>query len=283
MSVPAPSTADFDTRGLACIRCGYSLLGHDESAHCPECGLPTYWTFRAPENLAQFPPGWVTAMAWGARFIAIAYGAVFAVFVAAALQSLPDGYFESAIISTIAAASVFQAIGMWLLALHSRHAREPRRAINRWILRIASLAGVAGAGSAAALLALGYNYDLYYTMIAASAAAAFAPPAAFVRLRTVARLISQPSLAEHAAIVAWGCALTPLAWVAMMSILRTTGRRLDLSQNLPLILIGTLCLGVLLFLLWGAAIMSVCLIDFSRAARIARAEWRSGDQAAAAD
>jgi hypothetical protein len=255
-------------------------MGHDDAGRCPECGLPTYWTFRAPQNLAQFPPGWVSAMAWGTQLIAVAYGAVFAVFVAASLQWLPDGTIEATIVATVTSASVFQAIGMWLLARHSRHPSEPRRPINRWTLRIASLAGVVAAG-AMAWTKVTFDFSVYYVMLAALIATFFAPPAAFVRLRTVARLISKPSLAEHAAVVAWGFALTPLAWVALMIIPSMTGRRrLDMSETLPLLLLGVLCLGVLLFLLWGAAIMTVCVIDFGRAARIARAEWRSAEQAA---
>jgi hypothetical protein len=272
------TTADHPLdRGVPCIRCRYDLRGQDDAGRCPECGLPAYWTLRAPQNLAQFPPGWVTAMAWGARLIALAYAAVFVVFVAASLQWIPDGYIETTIVSSVMSASVLQAIGMWLLACHSRHASEPRRPINRWILRIASLAGVAAAG-AMARLQLGWDYSVYYVMLAALVATWFAPPAAFVRLRSVARLFAKPSLAEHAAIVAWGFALTPIAWVAMM-IPGMMGRRLDMSEALPLILMAVLCAGVLLFLLWGAAIMTVCLIDFGRAARIARAEWRSAGQA----
>ena len=276
---PAPDAAAALQRDVPCIRCGYSLMGHDDAGRCPECGLPAYWTFRAPQNLAQFPPGWVSAMAWGARLIAIAYGAVFVVFIAVSLQLISDGHVETTIVSTVGSAAVFQAIGMWLLARHSHHPSEPRRAINRWTLRIASLAGVVAAG-AMAWTKVTFDFSVYYVMLAALIVTLFAPPAAFVRLRTVARLISNPSLAEHAAIVAWGFALTPLAWVAMMIIPGITGRRLDMSQNLPLILMGVLCLGVLLFLLWGAAIMTVCLIDFGRAARIASAEWRSADRPA---
>jgi hypothetical protein len=34
------------------------------------------------------------------------------------------------------------------------------------------------------------------------------------------------------------------------------------------------CTSLILFLIWGAVIMSVCVIDFGRATQIARAAWK---------
>jgi len=39
--------------GAICPRCGYSLIGHDEEALCPECGAPF-----AREELARLWRGW---------------------------------------------------------------------------------------------------------------------------------------------------------------------------------------------------------------------------------
>jgi hypothetical protein len=55
---PRPSRTKRDAR---CIRCGYDLRGHDVGGRCPECGLKTHWSLKAPILLSQYPALWVAA------------------------------------------------------------------------------------------------------------------------------------------------------------------------------------------------------------------------------
>ena len=265
-------------RAKPCIRCGYDLRGHDdEKARCPECGYPVFWSLRAPEKLSEFPAGWVSSMAWGVRLLALAYGSVFAILVIGALQWLPQRAEEEVVLAVLVPATFAQAAGMWLLARHSGHAHERKRSLNRWTLRLGSIAGIiVGLGAVAV------EQDLLrglatLILFPAAVAAVFAPPAAFLRLRHVARLISNTALAEHSAIVAAGFLLTP-AMIGIVALLGMSNiRPPDIAMFLTM---ATICVMVLLFLLWGAFIMLCCVIDFARAAKVARAEWRTRGEGA---
>ena len=239
--------------------------------------LPGLLVAARTEKLSEFPATWVESMAWGVRLLALAYGSVFAILVIGALQLLPNRGEEAVILAVIVPATIAQAAGMWLLARHSGHAHERRRSMNRWTLRFASLAGVVAALAAVGLQLDPANEIALVILFVAAIIGLLAPPAAFLRLRHVARLISNTALAEHSAMVATGFVLTPTAVGAIALLGMYNFRPPDMAMFL---IMAAICVMALLFLLWGAFIMLCCVVDFGRAAQVARAEWKTRGDAA---
>ena len=275
MSDPvALNTADLDTRDRPCVRCGYSLMGHDEHARCPECGLATYWSLRAPEKLSQYPAAWIARMSWATRLLLLTYAGA-----AAALLAGFAGYLSATDIIVFylyTAAAALQLCGMWALSTSSGHWSEPRAAVNRLILRLAPI-GPLLAGVFAIVLNYRHSNLLLRLTIVCVLLGIPAPAAVFVRLRAIARLVADAGLAEHSAIVGVGfsCTLVALPLFELYMYLYRT-RQNEMAGMLFFVALAC-ATALMLFLLWGAAIMTVCLINFGRAARIARAEWKSSD------
>jgi DNA-directed RNA polymerase subunit RPC12/RpoP len=263
-------------RAVACIRCGYDLRGHDaredSDVRCPECGLKAFWSLRAPQQLAQYPAGWVAAMSWGTRLLAIAYGAGFAVMIAGFLDFLPND--ETLGVGTFIALSVVQAVGAWMLARRSGQFAEPAAPFNRWLLRLAPLVLVLGGFG---ILYIQKTYWPYaeWIVLGALFAGLIAPVALFLRLRAVARMIADAGLAEHSGIVAWGFFFTMVAIGAYSlweHLVHPNG-----MNALQLVITAAVIIAFLLFVLWGAFIMVCCVVDFGRAARVA---WKAADGSA---
>src|SRR2546423_5375375 len=232
-------------RELHCVRYGYNLRGLDEKGRCTECGLELYWSLRAPSKLSQYPATWVATMAWAVRLMLLAYGGVFLLLVGNSLQILPKS--ETLFLDVIAAAAVLQLIGMWMLSRSSRHFAEAVAPINRWTLRIAPSAIVI-----ALALAIWANKQndatLFWFSTAFGVVGAAAPTSIFIRLRTVARMIADPHLAEHSAIVGWGffVSIVFMFLIAFVPMSRFVGP----TSPIGLGLILTSGVSVLLFLLW---------------------------------
>jgi hypothetical protein len=255
---------------LPCIRCGYNLRGQEQSGRCPECGLKAYWSFRAPQKLSEYPATWVTAMARAVRLLAITYGGLFAFLLLACLDYLP----RIRVLPSIGflMASMLQLIGMWMLSSRSGHWSERAAPINRWLVRITP-AGLVVASAASIWLMLDYHPEFEWVFFAGMLIGGLAPTAAFIRLRAVARLIADRGLAEHSAIVGYGFLFTAAAMTAFAVILahsKSVGRDI-----MGLIVTGMLATALLLFLLWGAFILVCCVVDFGRAAKVAREEWKA--------
>src|SRR5829696_7119424 len=138
MSAAAPPTpADLDQRDRPCVRCGYSLMGHDERGRCPECGLPAYWSLRAPDNLSQYPPAWVARMSWATRMLFVTY--------LGSAAALLAGFFglltatDIVVFYIYCAAAALQLLGMWALSTSTGHWSEPPAKLNRLVLRLAPI------------------------------------------------------------------------------------------------------------------------------------------------
>jgi hypothetical protein len=256
-----------------CLKCGYDLRGTADDARCPECGLPAYWSLRAPRQLSQYPPAWVAMMSRAVRLLMLVYGGAFLMFLLAAEGILFDD--EETFLFVFAAAAPLQAVGMWMLSRSSGHWSERRALLNRWALRLAPLGLVLAAGCGVAI-ELRFSFSSFYPLLLGGLlVGTFAPTAIFVRLRTVARMISNPHLAEHSAIVGWGFLVTlALAggWIAYDYF--NPGPH---TGNLMFVIVGMVAVFGMLFLLWGAFIFCACAVDFGRAAKLARAEWSAGD------
>jgi hypothetical protein len=265
----APVTEPLATK-LHCVRCRYDLRGLDENSRCPECGLGIYWTLRAPEKLSQYPADWVSTMAWSVRLLMIAYASVFLLLIGESLEILPKS--EILLLGVFCSATLLQLIGMWMLSLSSKHYTEAAAPINRWTLRIASTA-MTIALALAVWATMQQDTTLVWLSDAFALVGAAAPTSIFIRLRTVARMIADPHLAEHSAIVGWGF-LASIIFTLCVIILEQF-IRFPVNNMLGVVLTMTAAVALLLFLLWGAFIFFACVVDFGRAARIAQAQWNT--------
>jgi hypothetical protein len=266
-SLPAPSA-------IACVRCGYDLRGHDEKGRCPECGLSTYWSLNAPANLSQYPAWWVKTMARAVQMLAAAYGVVFLVFLTAAADWLPhDRSAEAFAFGILLIAAVLQMFGAWLLAKSSGHFSELKSYIARWTLRISPIGPVISCAAAVCMLEI-YHHRNLETLAAVGWLGVLTPIAAFARMTRVARLISEPVLAEHSKIVSWGF----FASIAALPLAGGAGHLVG-GDTVTLILLVIVFASLLLFLLWGAFLMTCCIIDFGRAAKIAQGQWQARESA----
>src|SRR5690242_1997171 len=111
---PAPGQAKRDAR---CIRCGYDLRGHDVGGRCPECGLKTHWSLKAPILLSQYPALWVAAVARGVKLLSAAYVVLFVMMILSVGGALA-GY-DWLLFGVIFLAGVMQVAGAWMLASSS--------------------------------------------------------------------------------------------------------------------------------------------------------------------
>jgi hypothetical protein len=127
---------------------------------------------------------------------------------------------------------------------------------------------------------LDYNAAVAGISALALAISLIAPIAAFVRLRTVARMISDADLMEHASVVGGGFLTSLVAGIALYLFVGFTGG--DARNAWTTLALFAVIIALLLFLLWGAFLMFCCIIDFSQAARIAVADWRNDEASATA-
>lgn len=255
---------------IHCVRCGYDLRGTDSNSRCPECGLKAYWSLRAPEQLSQYPAGWVASMAWGVRLLAITYGGAFALWMLLVAGVSPPHQLVLGIFFGVLF-PLLQLVGTWLLARSSKHWSEPSGRLNRFLLRGWPL--IAVVGIAISLTPSWVLPPVPWSMIVGIYVSLFVAPAAiFFRLRAVARIISNTRLAEHSVIVGWGFALTCLAFCGFMA-LQEYHR--DFGKLWAMLLALVISTALLLFVIWGTAILIACMIDFGRAAKVARAQWRA--------
>jgi hypothetical protein len=262
----APGEAKRDAN---CIRCGYDLRGHDVGGRCPECGLKTHWSLKAPILLSQYPALWVAAMARGVKLLAAAYLVLFIMLILTVGGAMQNHSWL--LFGTLFVAGLMQIAGAWMLATSSRHWSEPRSTVTRALLRFAAPLLPLGA-----ICALWITFD-YRAAVAgvaglAMALSLIAPIAAFVRIRTVARMISDADLMEHSTVVGAGFLASVLAGAGLYVFVGFNG---DATGAWTTFALFGVIIAMLLFLLWGAFLMFCCIIDFSQAARIALADWRN--------
>jgi hypothetical protein len=269
-------TGDAAPADARCIRCGYDLRGHDVGGRCPECGLKAHWSLRAPVLLSQYPAGWVAAMARGVKLLSLAYLILFVMLILAVGGALEGR--DWLLYGAMLLAGAMQVAGAWMLAGSSNHWREPRSPVTRVLLCVVPVALPIGAAGAL-WLTFDYHVALATATAAAMALSLIAPIAAFVRIRTVARMIADADLMEHATAVGGGFLASVVAGAALYVFI---GFRGDGSGPWVMLALFAVIIFLLLFLLWGAFLMFCCIIDFSQAARIATADWHNDEPPPAA-
>jgi hypothetical protein len=273
-SAPAPAIETTDAvatpdRAIPCTRCGYDLRGAAANGRCPECGLPAYWSLRAPEQLSQYPAKWVASMAWATRLLALAYGGMFLLLVAA-FAALLDGVPWVALIGSFAGA-LLQLVGAWMLARRSGHWSEPRAAANRLLLRASPVAPAIAGGIGVYMEATRTVQPQWLAgaLLASMCGWMVAPPAVFFRMRTLARMIADARLARQSTIAFRGLLASLLAMgicIGVIVILSYSPFETPIGALFSVMVMAVM----LCFLLWGAVVMIFCVRDFGRAARVAR-------------
>ena len=278
MTIDAAATIPSDQarRDAKCIRCGYDLRGHDFGGRCPECGLKAHWSLKAPVLLSQYPAGWVATMARGVKLLSLAYLVLFVMLILA-VGGATEGR-DVLLYAILFLAGTAQAAGAWMLARSSRHWSEPRSPVNRALLLITPLAlPLAAAG--AMWLKFDYRQAVAGVTFLLGILSVVTPIAAFARLRTVARMISDADLMEHSTIVGGGFLISAAALVGLYLVAVLVGTDGDGARSTWLVgATFVVLITWLLFLLWGAFLMFCCILDFSQAARIAMADWRNDDE-----
>ena len=263
-----------DSLAVRCIRCGYDLRGQEANGRCPECGLLAHWSLIAPAALSQYPPGWVSTMAWATRILTLSYLAAATIIFLSPLYgtSTHELIAERALLVTAAVSCA----GTWLLSRSSGHWSEPRAWAVRWIMRAGSIGPFVVFAAIIVLERGGYNPRLELLAVFAFFVATLVPAMVFLRLRMVARMIANPALAEHSGIVGWGFMIVffalPLAWYFATGFVLIRNRANS-------VMIAIFIVGGTLFLLWATCIFAWCVVDFDRAARIARAQWKADSPA----
>jgi hypothetical protein len=249
-----------------CVRCGYDLRGHDSAGRCPECGLDAYWTLRAPQKLSEYPADWVRAMSWGVRLLALTYAELFVVLLLGFTGWLDNNNITPVV--GLLLAGIVQLPGMWLLSRYSGHLREKRAPLNRWLLRLTPL-GLLSASLAGAVILIDYHTALQWIVSLGMLVAGITPTVAFIRLRAVARLVANATLAEYSAIVGWGFLIVCAGMLGLVLFLQGQ----SMTRTIDMAFVAIVTASLLLFLLWGAFILICCVIDFGRADRIAQKQW----------
>jgi hypothetical protein len=92
----------------------------------------------------------------------------------------------------------------------------------------------------------------------------------FIYLRTLARRIEHPSLAEHCIIVAVGISLT----IVVPMLVGVSGVA---SNSIWLVL--PMFVSVFLFLIWSSYLLFRFAVKFGKAAKIAKQQWIAADAA----
>jgi hypothetical protein len=235
--------------------------------------LPIYWSLQAPDKLSQYPATWVAAMANGTGCLFFTYAMVACLTLMSARGVLPDTILAAGV--WLGLCAVPQAVGMWMLSRHSGHWTEPPTPFVRLALRASPVGPLLATVVVFYWAHLGHSKDEPLFM-ALMLVGVLGPPAVFVRLRTVARLIADAGLAEHSAIVGHGFFVTTVVGAVAGLFQETSALRH--GGLLQLLVMAAIVTAGLLFLIWGAFIMFCCLIDFGRAAKVAHAEWTAAGE-----
>lgn len=291
-----PPEMDLTPHDDRCARCGYDLLGIEDDAPCPECGLLAERSRRADGHLSDAPPGWLRGIGIGVWLILAAHllGGAWP-FVLAGMDEMRWLWFgrptnvwgasirmEYVAMSGLDVAAVCLLVGVWLLTRPQR--RGAGDIALRWSLRFCAVLPAA--------VAAGVHWSFEFvgpTLTDAWGIAAFftltvgcapIPALMFALLRRLAFRVLHPRLAEHAAIVGVGLSLTMLAIpVAVWVMSRADWARSDAAMALVL----AVAVASILFAGWSALNCERFALAFGRAYRGARRKWRDADRAAGAD
>ena len=216
-------------------------------------------------------------MAWATRLLAVTYAGI-ALLLLAGFTRVLDGVPGVAAVGLLVCAAL-QLLAMWMLARRSGHWSEPPARFNRLALSIVPLAPLT-ADSIALYLegrpVAGAPQWLTTIMLATMCGWVVAPPLVFFRIRAVARLLADTRLARQSAVASWGLLLALLTMASGIAVMMALS--FNPLENLAATIASFAVMGVvLLFLLWGAFVMLLCVRDFGRAARVARQAERTAE------
>jgi hypothetical protein len=291
-----PPEDDLAPRGGECVRCGYDLVGIEDDAPCPECGLLAERSRQGDGHLSDAPPGWLRGISVGVWLILAAHllGGAWP-FVLTTLEEMlwlrlgrPTNVLglplrlEYVAVAGFDVAAVCLLVGVWLLTRPQR--RDADDVVLRWALRsCAALPAVTAAGAHWSLEYVGPTQTETWATVAfftLTIGCAPIPALMFLLLRRLAFRVLHPSLAEHAAIVGVGLSATMLAIPAVAWVLNQDA---DWSRSKDaLLLMLAISVASFLFAGWSALNCVRFALAFGRAHRGARRKWREADRSAGA-
>ena len=262
----------------ACRRCGYPLVGIDDRAACPECGLLAGLSRLPADELRHDRPAWLAKLVAGAWCVVAGLVCLPLVFVGTAFGPRLPHELAAATAAGLAPGVVLLAAGVWLL--NSRRDARHRVGPLGWWLRIVVLLPIASAAWQAvfAYQRRTADVELIAAYLAFPSALALLAWPLLIHLGRLARQAPAPLLAGDApwlgvvASASWASIIALTAWSAL-------GVGGDLNSLAGVLLLLAIVVSVIASYLWLIYLFIRAALAFAKPMRQAAELWAASDLA----